>query len=873
MDKGHKQPTHSADENPSVRPKTKISPEKSVRMIGQSPSTPPKHAGASKGTDQIHAESQDERHRPTTRNADETSPTAEKKITARIPPYTKSLSLRHNVPEVLMKVEEDQQDKMTTSSKERHPKPSTSADWIRPDASCKVTESQTTMAHLPVNALSEEPRLRQLLTGDKDGEIDESFYPVLVANKPPEQLLSESEPDTIDQQFGFIKSIKWVTVLDFYSKSLVNGLCKLYHDDRMVTLQRPDLFRDIESDVELRNSIEFPEKTLWVFTNGREDHPSIETPHMDLQEWNKERSRDVEASVTFFSKPSVIPKGRAVIMFLVLSDDDIDILCDTFRKMSSSFQGLQNITCIVENQETYLKFVKGVEKWFSKDEIDERSVVGLKWNEINRIVMRMKGINQTGVNELPFNQPNRLCFVSEKQKEEWSDITVIFKNECENTDMDESNPGYKKFVENKELNFYHGGKVDWWNFAIGDREIKLHKGCGHVLKRKGFGEVLKKLSKPLGSSKIEDSKIVTVTLLHEPGAGGSTLARHVFWELHKEHRCIVVNRVTNNTVNQIMEVRRWGYENQNTRNILPVCMLIEDLDASELVDFIAELEEVSKGMHLGAGTVCVLLHCERSVMSFKINKDTDLVIPLYHKLDCKEKDWFQRKYLELENKEKELQTGEYNPDNLLAFMVMKEEFNLDYIKKVVSEILRGVKQEELLLIKYCAFLNSYRPESVIPISCCDSLMMRKLHPIRSRYIPYQKASPPWEHQVSSSFKIFVNTENGGINIHKSMAQEALKQTLEMSGNQSLLDVTKQFLESELLSSKSYSRHNLVKTTHDLLIKRTKLTNEAKTQTDFSKLIETLMNSEDGYTKAIKYSNLDSKDFKMPLSLSRLQDCI
>ncbi|XP_071801500.1 sterile alpha motif domain-containing protein 9-like [Asterias amurensis] len=691
---------------------------------------------------------------------------------------------------------------------------------------------------------AEEPRLRKLLTGDEHGELDKSFYPVLIVNKPPESVMPSEKTDleqaSIAQQFGFINGIKWVTVLDFNSKSLVNGLCKLYHDERMVTLQQPELFKDVESDVELTSRIEFPEKTLWIFTNGREDDPSLATPRMNLQDWNRERSRDVEACITFFSKPSVIPKGRAVLLFLILSDDEIDIICDTFRKISSSFQGLQNITCIAEDPKSYAKFVSGVSRWFSEEEINQISVVGLTWEDMNRIMMRMEGIHQTMDHELPCPGGRPSCFLSDKQREEWNDITVIYKNECENTDMDESNPGYEKFAQRKELSFYHGEKVDWWNFALGDKLIG--GGCGHVLKRKGFGELLQKMIKPLNSRKFNDSKIVTVTLLHEPGAGGSTLARHVFWGLHREHRCIVINKVTNSTVNQVMEVRRYGYENRDAEEIPPICVLVENLDDMELTDLIAELEEVSKGIDVGHGAVCVLLHCKRSVMSFKITQDkSSLEVALYHKLDPSEKAWFQRKYTELEDKEKMLQTGEFKPDNLLAFMVMKEEFNTDYIKNVVSRILLDVKNDELLLIKYCAFLNSYRPDSVIPISCCDSMMGKNSPLMRLGGRSHHISSPrqPWEKMVSPSFNIMVLRQNNGIKIfHKNIAEEVLGQIMQQNGNQSRFDVTVEFLKSELLKSKSYSLQNLFKTTHDLLIRRTKLSNEAKT--DFSDLIEAII---------------------------------
>ncbi|XP_038071589.1 sterile alpha motif domain-containing protein 9-like [Patiria miniata] len=716
-------------------------------------------------------------------------------------------------------------------------------------------ESSDTPPHMSAVEISkdDEAKVRMLLTGDEHGELSQSFYPVLVANKPTVLNKStESEIDPFRQQFGFIKDIKWTAVLDFDATSLSDGLCKLYHEKRMVTLQEPDLFKDIKSEEdlkELRKNIGFPEKTIWLFANGREDNPSIRTPHMDLQEWNKERSRDVEASINFFSQPSVIPKDRASIVFLLLSDDDLGIVCDIFRKMFSSFKGLHNITCIAENENVYSQFVKGVEKWVTKPELDERSVVGLKWQEINGIIMRMSGVNQVEANELPTRMAGK-CFLSEKQKEQWDDITVVCKNECENTDMDESSQDYQKFAEKKEVNFYRGAKVDWWNFSIGEREMNLHRGCGHVLKRKGFGEMSRKVRKPLDSSKAKESLIVTVTLLHQPGAGGTTLARHVLWELRHDFRCIVVNRVTKNTVNQIMGVRRHGYNEdstESTQKIPPVCVLVDDIDEVELLDLIDELKDVSRDMHLDGGAVCVLLHCKRCSEPETLvdSERRELFIALTQKLDSREKEWFQKKYNELEHKEKELKTAEYNPEHLLAFMVMKEEFSKEYIAHVVSKILSDIQPNEFELIKLCAFLNSYRPEAAIPISCCDSLMDRRSLP-RSRRLLYSthpstRRVAPWETLVSSSFQIIVVAEDKELRIfHESIAREALTQTLQID-NQSLVDVAMDFLKSELFRSWSHSKESLKKATRDLLVIRKRKKHGDDTETKYAVLIEDIRN--------------------------------
>lgn len=81
--------------------------------------------------------------------------------------------------------------------------------------------------------------------------------------------------------------------------------------------------------------------------------------------------------------------------------------------------------------------------------------------------------------------------------------------------------------------FLNGGLPSWWNLALhddGDRDIAP--------------KLLRQLRQDLGLGQSHSASTVRVNIYHEPGVGGSTLARRVLWDLHREVPCVVLQRCT-----------------------------------------------------------------------------------------------------------------------------------------------------------------------------------------------------------------------------------------------------------------------------------------------------------------------------------------
>jgi hypothetical protein len=120
----------------------------------------------------------------------------------------------------------------------------------------------------------------------------------------------------------------------------------------------------------------------------------------------------------------------------------------------------------------------------------------------------------------------------EKFVETLNDIQILSSRQCENKKF-KTKPERMKFSVEKEIQFYKGNKVDWFNFHFQDQVLKRH--CFDRLKQT-IGNILHGTQGSNRQSKI----ISTVIISHEPGAGGSTLARHILWEFRALYRCAIV---------------------------------------------------------------------------------------------------------------------------------------------------------------------------------------------------------------------------------------------------------------------------------------------------------------------------------------------
>ncbi|KAL3852932.1 hypothetical protein ACJMK2_016537 [Sinanodonta woodiana] len=209
------------------------------------------------------------------------------------------------------------------------------------------------------------------------------------------------------------------------------------------------------------------------------------------------------------------------------------------------------------------------------------------------------------------------------------------------------------FSHEREKRFYQGNRVNWWNFNIET----------HVLTRHCFNSLKEKVQIALTSPTCDQQKIITVSIIHEPGAGGTTLAKHILWEFRTSFKCAMLERLTEHAYDEIYEL--WKMFETDLNSAKPVLLLADrgsqvDITFSDLcskINFMYRKKNLNSKIAL---PVCVLLTCVReedfAILHEHDHINEDVTVLLRQKLEEKghinEKEWCVRKYQEIENLEK-----------------------------------------------------------------------------------------------------------------------------------------------------------------------------------------------------------------------------
>nr|XP_006825609.1 PREDICTED: sterile alpha motif domain-containing protein 9-like [Saccoglossus kowalevskii] len=652
--------------------------------------------------------------------------------------------------------------------------------------------------------------------------LDSSFYPILVLNKPHSYVDMESE-------LRFVNEINWIAVFDFDPESQLKGICAFHSQNRVSNIQDPDMYLNITDVCARRDEIGFPEKTCWVFCNGRT--AIDERPFTNKLEWNVGRSKGVKEAIRFFANEDVIPKGRAIVVFLILSQQ-YEIMVETFGEFSTYFTS-ERLMCIADDDSICHGWAREItERFCSMELLQERSVIGMPWSHVNATILRMKGITDNDSSSIPCSTGAQVV-LKKRDRELLNDIEVLSSNQCENQTNTMSREEFKEFQREKELKFYQGHQVDWWNFWATDNHYN------HVLIRDRHYDLRKYVQDALSPDiSTEVERIVTISLFHQPGAGGTTMARNVLWELRKQYRCAVVCRVTANTANQL--IRLWTYKEIGFKLCTPIVVVVEELDEAVFRELLIQIDDVctKKGIINIRRPVCVMIHCKRYIYNdptVKRQMQLDSVT-LKHELTENERTWFVNKLEQLETNYTSL--DEIESKHLISFMILKENFNKNYVEKMVKGILAEIPEGyEAQLLKYVALLNTYVIDSSIAVACCDSLMGIGFYRLKKKENQHSEflLSPPMKLLLLEMQKISIGSVKAYKIVHPLVANEILKQ-LQTRDNQGLGDATLEFLRSKLFQTNSHAKEDLRHMTTEMLKRRKKFEYGDDYETKFSPLI-------------------------------------
>lgn len=664
-------------------------------------------------------------------------------------------------------------------------------------------------------------KLTMLMTSGKKLMEKEKWF-ILVTNRLKPNDLCNVE---------WILNLNVFCVFDFDPDSKVSGLCNTYlqhHTANMHSLQTYNLSADMTVK-EFTSKLYLFDQTSWIFCNGRSDFKGNETPCEELT-WIKTKMTFLRESVSLICK-QILPKGTFQVIFLLTSPVEKPLL-HTFNEFFTDMKGHEDIICVCEAEENFQKWKSFAEGSCGMETVDNGSVVGMTMSHINATMQQIQPVQISARKHLPVFVKGT-CELKTQVEEQLCSLEILTVNHCEETREDIINEEKK----NIEQQFYHGGKVRWLNFWLAERGL-----VGEVIKRDAYQEVSHILTDALKSN-TSRSPVNIINIYHHPGSGGSTVARQVLWDNRRNIRCAVIKPSYSIAIVAEHAVKLREYEEKDPQKCLPTLLLIEDSDKEYLDDLRNELE-VACNKIVQNLTCFVLLSCRRSHEPERKCRESPLMnVSVTHKLSAQEKEKFSGKRKDLERK--------YDPNFILTFVLLSEEFNEEYVTMFVEHLLQGIERKSVTtrLIHYVALLNTYVQDSFISQSHCEALLGLTIHLERFHRHNFEQSLSPQAKLVFLHLRDEKTHINSVSIIHPFVAKEILQQLLVDQQTQSSLAMD--LLHEKVLFEHRFGRDIYLSFLKALLTRRARISKGDGYDSAFAPLIEHVCEKEKNLEKAIE----------------------
>ena len=710
-----------------------------------------------------------------------------------------------------------------------------------------------------------------------DGE--ENFYGdhyrILVINAPDKHM----DDDWMKENLKFICDLEWKAIFDFDNEA---RFCQFFQNqEEVIKITMSDEFNSLsdfnrhEPD-RLKSLCEDLKSSVhpsWVFANGYSGNSSEE--QLTPVQWKRKKSDGFKKAVRFFG--SEIPFGRATVVFCLFSHDT-DVILEAAEEFLACFP--ECWLCVTESESIGNPWVEELVRRHCIEPSEERMVIGLPWNHINQTIARIQAPKQRVVCRLP-TSTGTMIELNTSVLNELPDIEVLGCQECdaESALMDQARRDDKQ--KNEEFKFYRGESPSWWNFWFPNQ----------VCEREIHSELRKYVEDALLST-CEDDIIDRVYLYHQPGAGGTTSAKHVLWDLRKFYRVGIIRNITDHhTVEQIKQLaeqilKLYQYQDPHPK---PIVLLMDNPDEETGYLLLGELEEISKKMRRhGNGdqnrVMCVFLVCLRQTR-ISYSKDSKHKHEtkhkcLRHELSERERNWFKDKAKTLQ-KRFDPNDNRTNPQLLISFNILKENFDEDFICRMVKEFVADIQDaKERKLLKYISLINAFdldcRP---LPSSAFDGIM------IDMPWTPGQRMGRNaklnrWEVKLSPAIRILMNESSKpamgyihSLRITNPLLSLKILGELQRSGGDAE-PVSEMALElfhcKDMFDVSSITRDKLLDIIKDVLKKRRHLPNGLP-EHEFAPMILHVMNNEsmDKAAEVLKEGHVLTRDAFVAQQVARL----
>ncbi|XP_074840838.1 sterile alpha motif domain-containing protein 9-like [Carettochelys insculpta] len=669
-------------------------------------------------------------------------------------------------------------------------------------------------------------KLISLFTGNKD-LLDNSYYDwyILVTNK-----CHPSQTENLD----FLQEVKWFAVLEFDSQSEKIGVAKKYREKRGANLHFPNQYHEKGKSVsETVEDLNLYHQPSWIFCNGRSDLNDEKYRPLPPRLWQQERAAEVRKLISFLLHSDVLQRGKFLVVFLLLSEvqDPGDPLIETFCTFYQELKGLEGMLCICIGAQTFQLWKDLLQaRSISPEELTNKCIANLNLPTVNGTILKLKSVTQSSQRLLPCNGSSTILL--KKEEDFMTALEILCENECTDTEIEKDKAQFSEFIKSQEENFYRGGKVTWWNFYFSSENY-----TSPFIKRDSYEKLEELIQSSVKSPTQKSSKVIN--FYHSPGCGGTTLAMHVLWELRTKFRCAVLKNKTVDFAEigtQLTTLITYGATNQD--DYLPVLLLVDDFEEQENVYLLQhEIQSAIAGKCISyENCLVIIINCMRSQNPVESSKNSRSdSINLKHELSFKEQRAFERKLEEIKQQHQ-------HPEDFYSFMIMKEQFNPEYIQNVVKNTLKGldISSKQGQLISFLAILNSYVTESTISVSQCEDFFG-----IVSKY--WGKESLEDKMGICSNILIQSQVEEHGTYkgvriIHPLIASCCLEE-LNLTYGLTKSAITLQLLGQNLFYDTGLGRRKLLDDVLSMLLTRQRKEHGDDTDTLFSPLIEKIQKEE------------------------------
>ncbi len=298
-------------------------------------------------------------------------------------------------------------------------------------------------------------------------------------------------------------NIPWKLVFDLDPDSDIDGLRirvdSLEETNQIIVTHTPSQLADPQIDFK---------RTHWVFVNGRNKDEDVDAPKTTYKDWRRSFKT---------------PISRLIDNCCKKLDKRKPLFCIVLDLQNSSMEIGNDIVRDIDEKFSYSSF--NLNFIFFSSEFDFEEYPGSLYTPLSMKFLFI-GINgqlgqATEAYRLPSHQDDldiplkrsKYLFLSEY-------LEILYKG-CENIPQELPEKEVKKFENDHLKSFLKGNFISFES---------LH--YGHDATRSLTSKLCNRIQK------ISSCQIVQIC--HSPGAGGSTIARRVLWQLHTDKPCAIV---------------------------------------------------------------------------------------------------------------------------------------------------------------------------------------------------------------------------------------------------------------------------------------------------------------------------------------------